>query len=372
MLNKEQKIGDVENSNLNQAGRDITINNNGVSAADVLAIVDRVVNDKMMLYQQQAENTAKQRLVDFKNSLISELQAKTDERLDRFELPSVQMSTRDAALGYIQSGRAEDKENLIDLLIERINVEEYTTKQHLIDKAIQVLPMLSTESLHLLSFVVFTSLSRFCNNNEYKKWVCSINPIIDTLDRVGSLDIDFLNQADCSFNGLGFQRNDFIDNEIKNCDLLFRHEPSQEIVQQILDKHGIILMDNGYQFVNSKPQNWMIAFIEVFGSFSRTRPMRAQLSNLSKTKELLHDKGFEDISDDLQLYYDSTTPFSREEVVKYYTDINQNWSVAFDLLNRRDIKSLQLKPVGIYIACRILSRLSKSDVSLGIFYGENS
>lgn len=368
MLNRTQQVDGVTNSSINQAGRDVVINNSGVSATDVLAIVNSVVADKMALYQQQAENIAGQRFNDFKKDLMTELNEKAHDRYERFEQPSVQMATRSAALGYIQSGKAEDKENLIDLLIERVNVEEHTTKQHLIDKAIQVLPTLSVESLHLLAFVAFTNLSRSCRISEYNKWIASINPIIDTLERVSSLDIDFLNQADCTFNGIGFQREDFVENQLKTCDLLFRHKPSQEIVKQIFDRNGIGVIDKGYLFPNIKRQDWIVTFIEIFGLYVADCTMHPLLTSLNYTKEILFKRGYGDIFESMQIYYGSTTPFSREEVEKYYIDINPKWKIAFDLLKRKDICSLYLKPVGKYIACKILSKLSNTDISLDIFY----
>lgn len=370
MLNREQQVDNVTNSNINQAGGDITINNSGVSAGDVLVIVNSVVADKMALYKQQAENTAGQRFNDFKQELMNELHEKAHDRYERFEEPSVQMATRSAALGYIQSGKHEDKENLIDLLIERVNVEEHTTKQHLIDKAIQVLPTLSVESLHLLAFVAFTNLIRSCRIIEYRNWIVSVNTIIDTLDRVTSLDIDFLNQADCTDNRIGFQREDFIETQLKNCDLLFRHEPSQEVVMQIFDQNGIEVRDNSYQFYCNKSQEWVLIFVDIFGLKAIDTTMHPLLTSLSFTKDFLFEKGYTDISESLQFYYDSTTPFSREEVEKYFTDINSKWRVAFDLLKRDDIRSLHLKPVGKYIACRILSKLTQTNVSLDIFYKE--
>lgn len=284
MLDKEsQSIENVEKSTIYQGGRDITINNHGVSAKDVLDIVDSVVADKMALYQQQAENIARQRINDFKKDLMNELNEKAHDRFDRFEQPSVQMSARSAALGYIQSGKSEDKENLIDLLIERVNVEEHTTKQHLIDKAIQVLPTLSVESLHLLAFIAFTNLSRSCRISDYNKWIASVNPIIETLDSVTSLDIDFLNQADCTYNGIGFQREGFIERQSKNCDLLFRHEPSQEIVRKIFEKNGIEVGDKRYLFHYKKSQEWTLAFIEIFGLYAIDCSMHPLFTSLNIT-----------------------------------------------------------------------------------------
>ena len=65
MLNKdEQQISGVSNSTINQAKGNI-INNYGISAKDVIDIVNSVVADKMSVFHKEAEETAKQRLTEF-------------------------------------------------------------------------------------------------------------------------------------------------------------------------------------------------------------------------------------------------------------------------------------------------------------------
>lgn len=69
---------------------------------------------------------------------MKELQGCGNEKLFKFNQPAIQIATRKAALGYILSGESCDRENFLDLLIERVNVEEHSTKQHIVDMAIQI------------------------------------------------------------------------------------------------------------------------------------------------------------------------------------------------------------------------------------------
>lgn len=365
MSSKEQQIKNTHDSTINQAGGDITITN-GVSVADVMSIVSNVVADKLTIYQQKAEFIAENRLQEFKQGLMKELQESANENLFKFNQPAIQIATRRAALGYIQSGDSRDKESLLDLLIERVNVEEHSTKQHVVDMAIQVLPTLSPTCLNLLAFVGYTNLQRSCKNTDYRKWVECINPIIDSLDKVSSLDIDFLNQSDCTFSTLGFRQDSFLEKQKKACNLLFRHEPSKDIVKQIFDRHDIQVTDEGYQLM-PKSKQWLANFVNSF-RLTSGYSLKVQMNNLEFAKELLITHGYGDLAEDLQIYFDGTQPFSDKEVEDYYININPNWRNAFHLLERNDIASLRLKPVGVYIACRILKKLSKSDLSLEIFY----
>lgn len=194
MLDKnEQNISDISNSTINQANGNII--NKGVSVKDVLDIVSCVVADKMTIYQQQAEFTAQQRLNDFKQKLVDELKGKGEDTFKRFNQPSVQVAARKAALGYVQSGEIEDKDNLVDLLIERVSVEEKTTKQHLIDEAIEILPSLSIECLRLLTFMAFADLMKQGTVSDYEKWIDSVNPIIEKyLQQLGLMLIFLIRQ----------------------------------------------------------------------------------------------------------------------------------------------------------------------------------
>ena len=134
---KEQQIKNAHDSTINQAGGNITITN-GVSVADVMNIVSNVVADKLTIYQQKAETIAENRLKNFKQGLMKELQGCGNEKLFKFNQPAIQIATRKAALGYILSGESCDRDNLLDLLIECVNVGEHSIKQHIVDMAIQI------------------------------------------------------------------------------------------------------------------------------------------------------------------------------------------------------------------------------------------
>lgn len=366
MLNKdEQQISGVSNSTVNQAKGDII--NYGPSIKDVIDIVNSVVADKMVIFQKEAETTAKQRLSDFNQKLIIELQDKAEEQIEKFNLPSIQLAARKAAWGYVQNGDDKEKDDLVDLLIERVAVEEKTTKQHLIDEAIEILPSLSANCLNLLTFLAFSKLMKTGTVSDYEKWINSINPIINDISSITSLDIDFLNQADCTFNTVAIHSSSsFIENQLKTCDLLFRHRPSQDFYDKLRSKYDLTRTENGIQGVFVGIQK-LITIVDIFGLQNKLEP-KMNYTSLSLISDGLKEKGYSDISADLQGYYNQTQPYTTEEVKQYFFDKNPHWHEALDMLGRDDITSLRLKPVGAYIACRQLKKLSGEDVSINIFY----
>lgn len=148
-----QRISEVENSTINQAQRDVVVYN-GLGAADVIAIVNKVVALELSQYSHNAEQKLEERLSHFSGKLVEELAQKVSDKIDRFNEPSLQFAVREAAIGYIKSGAEDVEDNLVDLMIERVKVEEHSTMQQLVDQAIKVIPTLSSETLALLIFLL--------------------------------------------------------------------------------------------------------------------------------------------------------------------------------------------------------------------------
>ena len=368
MLNKEeQQISGVSNSTVNQAKGDI-INNYGISVKDVIDIVNSVVADKMAIFHKEAENTAKQRLTEFNLELIKKLEDKAEEQIGKFNLPAVQLAARKAAWGYVQSGDANDKEAFVDLLIERVAVEERSTKQHLIDEAIEILPTLSSNCLQVLTFLAFSQLMKRCQISDYENWINSINPILENISKVTSLDIDFLNQADCTFNTVGFHsKESFIDYQLETCDLLFRHKPPKSFVDKFFAKHRITRQDNIYLWPACESRDKVITINQIF-DLMHYPEIRMKYTTYSTVCEALEKQGYSDILEDIHDYYNQTQPYTKEEVEQYFIAKNPHWQDAFSLLKQENIRYVYLKPVGIYIACRQLVRLTGEEVSLDIYY----
>lgn len=366
MWNKEiQKISDVTDSTVYQAGGNVTVVQ-GLTAKDVLDIVNGVVADKLAIYKCQAEAVAESRLKKFAEDLVSKLQGKGDDVLSKFNQPAVQMSVRHAALGYIQNGEDGGREDLIDLMMERVRVDEHSTRQHLIDKVIEVLPTLSVECIDLLTLLAFAKLVHTGNVHNCNKWFACMNPVLERLKHVTKLDADYLNQADCTYSMIVYGQTDFVERQQKDYDLLFRHEP-QENFLEILQERLKVRLENGHlKYSSEKKQEWAICLLQIFDMSSAS--IKCNMTSLERGKGELIKKGYNDLADILQSYYDSTQPFSKEEVVQYFIDRNPNWETAFELLKRSDVASLNLKPVGVYIACKMLSKLAEKDVSMDIFY----
>ena len=370
-LGDKQEVSHLENSTANQAGRDLIINQ-GLNAADVIAIVKSVVASELVIYAQKAEGKAEERLKTFSDDLVGQLAERVADQLDRFNEPSVQYAVREAALGYVKSGSESDEDNLIDLMIERIKVEEHSTKQKLIDLAIRIVPTLSAQSLSILSLLAFRQLTFQGNRQEYLKWLNSVNSVVNEISTVGALDIEYLVQAGCvtGLPGLSFHKQ-WEESCLISADLFYRHPASEEDIKSFLASIGIHKIDenNGFTTDSSVPNSQNLIFFLISCLIvSSGMKVGFNVVNTGTVIEVLQKQGLDSIIPKFQQLKDKSTPFTKNEVRQFFEGLNPNWGKVIELLNSNQVLSFKLTPVGSYIGSRQLSRLSGRDIPIEIFY----
>lgn len=371
MLNKnenEQEIGNVEGSTVNQAGGNIITNNYGLSASDVIAIVRSLVASELANYTKEANKTAKERAEKFSEKLVEEVADKVMDKMNRFNEPSVQWATRQATLGYVKSGDEKQKNDLIDMLIERVKVEEQTTEQNLIDEAIKILPMLSKKTLAIQTLISFRLLSYHGNCNAYRQWLINISPILENCKRATALDIAFLQQVGCatSLPSMIVIHKNFEEELLKNEDLFFRHEISGNEYHQLISSLGLTENNEGIAgFNNMEEVRNIMSILSLRTDKKRAVFNVCDTQTLNKIKS---SEAFERFKDGIQTAQKLTVPFNANELKQAMIEISPSWNVGFELLNRSDVKCLMPTAVGNYIACRQLSRIGGQEIGVNAFY----
>lgn len=374
MLNKgnELQVSNVsDNSTVNQAKGDINnINNNynGLQIKDVVPLVHDLVKSELEVCKLQAENTVLHRFNEFTESLESELDKKVSDKISRFAEPAMQFATREATVGYLKSGDPEEREALIDLLIERVKEEERTSKQFLIDEAIKVLPKLSRENLAVLTLITYEKLCVTGNIQALDNWIKCLNPILDILTQVKRLDIEYLIQADCvSASALGRSKN-WIEQNRNNYPLAFVSPIDASNSKVFMDKYGINLDGDAPTF--SPPFNNVNLCITLFQilKFNRDGTITPLLLKQDEYANILKkaDLGF--MQSDFDELLSHVEAVSDEKISSYYNHFHPNWAIAIKLLNERPINSFSLKPVGAYIGSRQLTKLYGKEIDLNLFF----
>lgn len=368
MLNKEEKkqeISNINDSNINQAGGDIVNYYNGQQVKDIISLFGELVSFQISQYADEAKNTAHKRFDKFGQKLTEEVTKKVLDKTYRFNEPSIQFTMQEAALGYIKSGDDKQGEDLIDLLIERIKVDEHTTKQKLIDQAITILPTLSKNCLAILTLLSLRNFT-FCGPIiQYKQFLNKMNPMIDIISSVSTLDIAYLRQANCTYELSRLRSYDnFLNIQLKNYDLMFKHPITGQQYDQFLSTFG--LTDVGKCIMGLTERNK--ALLAIFLLNPNLREISWCISCSKILENALKQPACADIANDVERWLSMSESYNKEEVKKFYTDINSNWDKAISILNKKAVCSLDLTPVGKYIASRQIFKSSNFEIGLEMMY----
>lgn len=376
MLNKgdELQIGRVsDNSTVNQANGNIyNINNgnNGLQIGDVIPLVQALVKSELEVCKLQAENTVLLRFDEFTKSLESELDKKVSDKISRFAEPAMQFAAREATLGYLKSGDSEDREALIDLLIERVKEKERTSKQFLIDEAIRTLPKLSRENVAVLTLITYAKLCVTGNMQALENWIKCLDSILDIVPRINRLDIEYLVQADCVSSSVFGQSEDWIEQNRKNYPLAFVSPIDVSISKEFMEKYGINFDEERDAILFSPPSNTpnhAITLSQIL-KFNKDGTITPLLLKQDNYVDVLQKSGLGSMQADIKELLSHLDMVSNEKINSYYEKFHPNWPIAIKLLNERPINSFSLKPVGAYIGSRQLTKLYGKEVDLNLFF----
>ena len=205
MLEKnKQTISNVDNSSIQQAQRDI---HNTILVGDNILkeIIREVVRSELNIVTKDAYEKFNQLIEEFRNRLadeISKLQNSQD-LVNKFKEPKYQFILHDTIKEYAQSNDETLKEDLIDILIDRLQVNDNSVLQFVIDNAILILPKLTLQASQLLGAMYLRFLKENCTANFMRGRLNSYATIYGNLDKITnllfiSLILNALTKSTCS------------------------------------------------------------------------------------------------------------------------------------------------------------------------------
>lgn len=326
----------------------------GMSYSDVKDLCTTLIQSELALYTQHANLEAQQRFNNILNKLLDAM-SKIDEKYrSRFQEPAIQFAANETFKEYIRSGKEDLSDDLIDLMIERICVEEYSTKQALIDEARQVLPKLSSTTVAILAILTFSKLIIKNKKSDFIARLQKLSPLLHDIGNPHSIDIAYLEQARCG-QSLSFVKasDEFAEMMQKKYSALFTHPIPIDEFKKIVEESEW----------NKGDAAFLGTLLSLFDVKDNNTSFNYSVLNesifLVKKKELL------DASNSILKH---SKPYSKDEVEKFFLEIDKNWQNVFNLFHREDVKSFMISPVGNYIASRKLTKLLGEEISINLFY----
>lgn len=177
----------------------------------------KLVNDKLQQLREDAHEVLKAQVASFSNELfqrIAKLEGKI-EILERFANPAIQFALSDSLMGYSQRCSDGHKTLLIDSLLERLQVDDVSTKAILLDKIRKGIPDLTLSQIDMLAFLAFRCLKAECKDiKDLKNSFKDIDVLMRSILKMSSLDYLYLQHTDFVHRISFISKADFIEKDL--------------------------------------------------------------------------------------------------------------------------------------------------------------
>ena len=353
----DQKIESVNQSTIVQAKGDI--NFNGITAETAMEICKYVVKAELAVYTQDARVEAEKRLSDISKKTIDRITSLKEDLLYRFKEPAIQMALNETFKNHIASGNEELGENLIDLLIERLRVQERTTEQSIIDEARNIIPKLSSNTVSLLAIMVFSNLIFPYNKKQYDDLLLKLAPLAERLKNISSLDIAHLKQVGCGYGISAFHVVEPLEKYLlSNYDLFFRYNISLNELNDIFQKYPQLMTNSLHTDLP-----YIMGLFSTEGEY-----VSFNIGSTKTVTEAFNQTNKEQLTPLFKDLKNKAIPFTEDEVRYYHIKKDARWQFAFDFFKKEQMKTLQLNPVGMYIGTRQLTKICETPIPMSLFY----
>lgn len=325
----------------------------GITAADAIAISREVVQHEIDRYKQEASAVAEERFKKIVEKAVEAILEKNPRLLSAFCEPAIQVALYDTYKKYIESGDDELGDNLIVLLIERLNEHERNTKQFLIDDARNILPKLSRANLAFLALYVFSQINipfNYCK--EYEELLAKLKILTSEIVKITTLDIAYLKQSGCTMS-------------------IPMMQTSKSIAECLLDTYeyyfskGITLdMLNTIYPVHNIDDTKMLSLLD----FRNKGYVLLRFSSKKRVDDFFRENDYPEYQRFVEDIISTQRKPTLDEVKKFHIDIDSNWKDVFDLWEKPNVRSISIMPVGLYIGSIYLGKIIGVKIPQEIFY----
>ena len=363
----KQSAENIISSQIVQASGDANItinNNNGVDTTQFFDVCLTLYQRQLDWYTQQAEKKANERYEVLSSKLDAALHQIDQLKLKKITEPSIQIAARETYEEFISSGEEFLGDELIDLLIERMSVEEHTSQQIIIDEARRVIPKLTRELVDVLALKTFMSIILSRPRLQFADILKRVADLGEKAHKINSIDVALLKQTGCATDLV--VREDFTIPNIfaRVYDPFFRRPVPQAEVDQILNSYPEFIQNPTH--LKCTPVGALFLYVGYLGDDWYYKI--SNLQNLDHYKRALTIPYKAKI---LAEFDAKATKMTEAEIQEYLLELNKNWEHIITLFNKNYIRSLGINPLGHYIGLRRLNKvIGWKEIPLTLFYPE--
>lgn len=183
----------INDKNLKQEGGDKSTNlqgqnvniYNGISYSDAKEIFNDLFKTNFLQLKLEAADVAQQRAEEITGKFLENLNSKSPESIEEFKEPAMQDALFTAQKEYAKSGDSDLGDLLVDILVDRAQVNTRNMLQLVLDESLKIAPSLTVQQLDTLSLnflLIRTRSTAIFDFNGFKQMIKNdIEPFVDNL-----------------------------------------------------------------------------------------------------------------------------------------------------------------------------------------------
>lgn len=349
MFDRIQKIGAIYGSN------NLIINGDVVANSDILPAV------AAQLFRPELEQLTQEARKEMQNSIGECIQAvleqvvekRLEEKLTEFSRPDTQWAFYSTLKGYSISETQEQREMMVDSMIDRIQENWDSADRLIIDSALEVLPkltpsMLSTIGLLQLRHQMTTAPVAFM----LEQYFAGLSPLAEQMASIKTLEMEYLKQEKLILPIPGFGAAVPLEKILlTNYDLFFRKPLPDGVYEDYCREHPV-----AHEAVTDSPASACMMWVN--GMANNETAFCCPNSNLLKRS--LSERNQTYIIPHVDALMGMMPPFSEEEVRAYFCRLTPAWDRLFKIFSSDVMTHYMLSIVGNYIGGKVLAKACHS------------
>ena len=196
------------------------INIDGLSKEEVQQLCLKLIDEQMVRLRADAAEVFKSQVNDFVELFYQRLAeiARSHEVLNKLKTPAIQFALDESLLIYAKHPSSEEKEIQIELLIDKIQTDDNTTKGIIIDAARIELCNLTNAQISMLAFLVICNLEHESKDKDVLfAFFQNIGVLLNDIFSMERVDYAYLQNTNC-LHRISFVKNaDFIEKNLFKC-----------------------------------------------------------------------------------------------------------------------------------------------------------
>ena len=347
MFDRIQNIGKIVGSN------NLIINGDVIDNDNILATVaTHVMRQDLEQVSQEAREEMMACVNECTQKVAEEVVAKKlEEKLTEFSRPATQLALYSTLRGYTRSETMEQREMMVDSLIDWIQENWNTTERMIIDTALDILPRLTPATLSTIGLLQLRhQLITGPIGAMVDHFFSSLTPLVEQMARIGVLEMEYLKQEKLILPLSGLRTAiPFVEYMMQTYDLFFRKPLPAGVYENYCMEHpeaGESIMD--------KPIKSCMMWKNGVGN----NEWGFCISNCNMLRKMLVERHQEYIIPHVEALMNMMTPYTEEEVRAYFLKFTPAWERVIVLFSSEIFSKYKLSIAGNYIGGKVLAKVN--------------